>query len=147
MYTIRKLCSAYLLLTTAGALSLGLYKNERCTGEVERRTDSKPSDGCQSAIFANFDAITNSWEKDDDNNFMFISYSDDNCCHGTMVEQISWDDAVCQPVKAARSYRIVTVDDPDMGKDGEIYACGGDVSEGEAQAGQEVVDGGDSESV
>lgn len=119
----RTLVSACLLLTAASALNLGLYKNERCTGEVAKRTDSKPSDGCQSAIFANFGAIMNSWEKDDDNDFMFVSYSDDNCCHQAMVEQISWDDLVCQPVKGARSYRIVNVTDPDMGKDDEIYAC------------------------
>lgn len=125
MHMSQTLLSASLLLaTTANALSIGLYKNDKCTGQVEKRTDSKPSDGCHSAIFANFGAIMNTWENDDDNNYMFVTYSDDTCCHSAMVEQISWDDGVCQSVQAARSYRIVNVDDPDTGRDGEIYTCG-----------------------
>ena len=94
-----------------------MHRRSRETPELH------PQDGCQSAIFANYDAIINTWDSVNDNNYMFVSYADDHCCHNAMVEQISWDDSVCQPVKTARSYKIVHVAEPDKGKTGEIYTC------------------------
>ena len=120
-----------LLATTATAFRLNLYSNGQCTGKVETRADAKPGDGCQSAIFSNFDGIMITWDNDNDNRYMFTSYSDDNCCHDAMVEQISWDDDVCQQVIKARSYRVVEIEKPDDGKPGEIYACGAVGREGE----------------
>lgn len=126
MHCNQHLLSVSLLFATASALEINLYGNGQCTGRVAVTSEAKPADGCQTALLSNYGGIINNWSGDDDNNYMFVSYSDDNCCHNNMVEQISWDDGVCQKVQQARSYRIVNVDEPDKGKDGQIYSCGGE---------------------
>ncbi|PVI06153.1 hypothetical protein DM02DRAFT_36258 [Periconia macrospinosa] len=126
------------LTLTTTALDLTFYEKESfaespedpqrgvittCTGKTKKPGELTPSSGCQK-LPDGFWGLTVEWQKPEDNDLMVVTSESDKCCFGAGGERYAWSDG-CYGIhlNMVKSYRIINISEPLVGKKGENYTC------------------------
>jgi hypothetical protein len=104
------------------AFELHLYGTKQCSG-LATAENATVEAGCISGRGGSVQAIINKWVSEADNKLLLVTYSDANCCHFNTLETMSWTDGCAKLADGTQSWRVLDPNEPDKGKDGEMYSC------------------------
>ncbi|RDL40704.1 uncharacterized protein BP5553_00683 [Venustampulla echinocandica] len=113
-----------LLLSSAEAFISYLYTTQQCTGTTTSY-NATIARGCSTDRAGEFLGLINKWDTDADNKVIFATYSDKRCCHANLIKIYNWSEGCEQVAGGAQSWRVLNPDEPDKGKEGDDYSCGG----------------------
>jgi hypothetical protein len=111
--------SFFSLGTTAFMVST--YETLSCTAAGATQNLTTDS-GCQNKL-ENLASIRSDWDNEMDNKVIIALYDDDNCCHASKLQTVTWTDGCFKVMTGAKSLRVVDPRDPEKGKSGEVYTC------------------------